>query len=337
MVPDANSAAYMKTYLKYALEFERYVYIWKNALRDTDKSIANLRSQRAELEAAHQTAVYSLSTLDSRYKDEVRKERLSVLRSQLIAIIAALAFVIFFSLLVCLFTEKRNIFVELIMKVLPADSPEDFAPIGLPGSGVSFAVFVWQTVKAIKIRKKLSAQRKNNTLGKMEENLRLKQKQAQGGRTYTMESESRALAQRNDIVSQFRKAQKALSDIYSVNVLPQKYRNFEAVATLYEYLVTGRCTAIKGHGGIYDTYENDYRSGLIIAKLSEIQNSLERISEYQQLLYSEVKKANITLSSMRQSLASIELSNREIAQNTAISATANQQSAAALNWMMWNR
>lgn len=333
----SNSVAYMTSYLKYALEFERYIYIWRNALNDTNRSIENLRKQKEGLETAHQTATYSLKTIDSRYSEEIKKDRISLLRSQFWAIVSAVALFVFSAFLLLIIIDSDSQIVKSAQKLLSAETTNDIAGVSIYGLVFSFVVLIWQGQKSVKIGKRLSAQRRNNTLGKMKENLISKQKQAEGGKKYVVVSQTKAVAQKNSIAKELREAQSTLSEVYSLDVLPLKYRNFEAVATLYEYLVTGRCTDIKGHGGIYDTYEKDCQSGIIISKLSQIQNSLERIEENQRVLYTEVQKANQTLYVIRQSLSSIESSNRQIMENTAITAVASQQSAAALNWMMWNR
>ncbi len=140
-----------------------------------------------------------------------------------------------------------------------------------------------------------------------------------------------------EISGALREAKNNLADIYAQDVLPERYRSFSAVATLYDYLETGRCDKIQGHGGIYDTYENDLRQGLIIERLTEISNGLSRIEANQQMLYMELRQANAALSDIGQSLAQIEKSDAEIAANTAISAVADQQTAASVNWMAWKQ
>ena len=142
-------------------------------------------------------------------------------------------------------------------------------------------------------------------------------------------------ATQKTISLQLQKAKRNLGDLYALNILPVKYRSFNAVSTLYEYLSVGRCITIQGHGGIYDTYENDLRLGLIIQTLSEIRDSLQRIEANQQLLYRELQQANRTLDNIKTSLQEIEKTNAEIAENTAISAAANQQTAAAAQYLAW--
>ena len=96
----------------------------------------------------------------------------------------------------------------------------------------------------------------------------------------------------SDIKESLNAAKKTLSEIYSLNVLPAKYRSFNAVATLYEYLENGVCTTVQGHGGIYDTYEYHLRLGDILAKLDDILKKLDSIANIQSFLYQEVCECN---------------------------------------------
>ena len=102
------------------------------------------------------------------------------------------------------------------------------------------------------------------------------------------------------------------------------------------YLQTGRCNAIQGHGGIYDTYEIDMQNRAIITTLEEIKNISLQIEANQQLLLSEMQQANRTLTNINQTVNRIDVTTKQIEKNTAISAAANQQTAAAASWIAWN-
>ena len=130
-------------------------------------------------------------------------------------------------------------------------------------------------------------------------------------------------------------AKNSLMQIYSENVLPQKYRTLTAVATLYEYLETGRCNTIQGHGGIYDTYEVESLHLAQLQQMVQMNQTLSRMEDNQRYICQELRQANLTLSSINASLNEIEKTNAEIAKNTAISAAANQQTAVATSWLAW--
>lgn len=138
-------------------------------------------------------------------------------------------------------------------------------------------------------------------------------------------------------------SQKSLADLYSINVLHERYRDFSSVATMYGYLATGRCTTIQGHGGVIDTFENDLKLGYIILGLQQISSQLDRIEKYQRSLYREMLRANESLeeissgvASIAQNVANIDASTTQIKTDAAIAAVASQESAAALRWQNWN-
>ena len=59
------------------------------------------------------------------------------------------------------------------------------------------------------------------------------------------------------------------------------------------------------------------------------------IKEQNRKIYAELKQANQTLSGIKSSLKEIEKSNARIEHNTAITATAAQQTNDAVRWMAW--
>lgn len=96
------------------------------------------------------------------------------------------------------------------------------------------------------------------------------------------------------------------SDLYSCNVIFSKYRTLPAIASILEYLESGRCEALSGPDGAYNLYESERRADLIITKLNDVLGSLEKIKEGQHLLYRELKKANATLEKVSEQIKSLE-------------------------------
>ena len=96
----------------------------------------------------------------------------------------------------------------------------------------------------------------------------------------------------------------------SLNVIFPKYRNLIAYSTFYEYLETGRCTALGGSDGAYNLYESELRQNAIISQLSDILDSMEEIKANQYMVYSQLKQMNAGLDrlnfSMTQAVASIQ-------------------------------
>ena len=94
----------------------------------------------------------------------------------------------------------------------------------------------------------------------------------------------------------------AREQFYSCGVLFDKYRNFVAVAMFYEYLSAGRCSSLEGADGAYNIYESELRSNIIISKLSDIVESLEKIKDNQYMIYSAINEANKRLDKMNRKM-----------------------------------
>lgn len=147
------------------------------------------------------------------------------------------------------------------------------------------------------------------------------------------QSQSYLMNERENIKKYFAENQQYLNKLYSFQVLPQKYRNLTAVGTMLEYLLTGRCTCIKGFGGIYSTYEDDVWKQQVLESLNEILNTLDRIESTMNCIFHEMQTTNSILRSINYSVQNIEKSSRETAHNTAISAAYDKQTAAATSYM----
>ena len=87
-----------------------------------------------------------------------------------------------------------------------------------------------------------------------------------------------------------------LKTYYSSNVIFEKYRNFTAIATISEYLQSGRCSTLEGADGAYNMYEMELRQNIVIGQLSAIISNLDQIKNNQYTLYQEIVHANQTVS-----------------------------------------
>lgn len=74
----------------------------------------------------------------------------------------------------------------------------------------------------------------------------------------------------NTVSVYLNEARNACERHYSENLLYYKYRNYCAVAAMYDWLCSGRCVCIKGDGGLYDKYEKLLEHKEIVTELSEI-------------------------------------------------------------------
>ena len=107
--------------------------------------------------------------------------------------------------------------------------------------------------------------------------------------------------------AQLKQAQATLEQLYAMNILHPKYRNFIAVTMLLEYFETERCDALTGPNGAYNLYEAELRQNLIILKLDEI---IDRIDELQSTMYNcceAMRTLNKQMNKVQQQLGSISV------------------------------
>lgn len=107
--------------------------------------------------------------------------------------------------------------------------------------------------------------------------------------------------------AQLKEAQATLEQLYAMNILHPKYRNFIAVSMLLEYFETERCDSLTGANGAYNLYESELRQNLIILKLDEI---MERIDKLQATMYNcctALRTLNQQMDKVQQQLGSISV------------------------------
>lgn len=149
------------------------------------------------------------------------------------------------------------------------------------------------------------------------------------------ERKQKLVALRDELNNQYGKTQVALEQYYNVGVLYPKYHNMNAVCSIYEYYMSGRCTELTGHEGAYNLYESELRSNIIISKLDDILVNLESIKSHQFMLYSALSEGNkkidkLLAESERQTqLASFT------AEQSAIAAYNSAEASRELNQLKW--
>ena len=88
---------------------------------------------------------------------------------------------------------------------------------------------------------------------------------------------------------------KVRNELYSKGVIYNKYRNDVAVATFYDYLMSGRCTTLEGPDGAYNLFESELRQDIIICQLDAALVALDKIQKNQYYLYEQLEEANRSL------------------------------------------
>lgn len=336
MAVDINSVAYMKEYLKYALEFEKYVYIWTKAMDEANARMRQIYNEKNQLESVITTAT------DTRYSDVLYQQKsfnqkeLSKYKKKSKNV---LTFIIVFLLI--LFVVGAGIGIvsggasNVVLLPLYGIGTM-FGGFFLTGIGpVSMWLYFSNKKKADALAEKAKRDYSEDSTRRQRMIIEAKSNNASQNLTIVKNEALVTESRQNEIFTALNTAKKNLAEIYSMNVLPYKYRNLNAVATMYEYLETRRCNTIAGHGGIYDTYEVERIQLEQLQQMIQMNQRLANIEDYQRYICQELSKANRILSDISSCLNNIEKTNREIAKNTAISAEANKQTAAATSYLAW--
>ena len=90
----------------------------------------------------------------------------------------------------------------------------------------------------------------------------------------------------------------ALQEHYNANIIYPKYRYFVAIASICEYLSSGRCDTLEGANGAYNIYESELRQNLIVNQLSSISGNEDQIKTNQYLLYQALIGAEDTVNQL---------------------------------------
>ncbi|MGN0453012.1 MAG: hypothetical protein ACI4GZ_04330 [Ruminococcus sp.] len=345
----SNNPQYMKEYLHHALEFEKYVYIWSQSMNKANNQMRSLQSRRNNLIEDRKRAEMEINSFDIKYseekskvekKDALNKKRAVALKKKsrvflVLAVVIILIFAVLGVFLINSYIDSapygENVIVSVFKALMITLSGYIFTLAG-PIFLILHFVFKFRAKRYGRLPDLVVDE---NSLKEEDDLWRTKAIETDNRLSALSREESTIGNYQEEIARELSIAKNNLANIYEEGVLPAKYRSFNAVATLLEYLESGRCNAVQGHGGIYDTYEVDLRQGIIIENLVSINNRLASIESNQRMLFRELQQANRSLSQIESSLVSIERTNAEIARNTAVSAVADQQTAAAANWMSW--
>lgn len=122
----------------------------------------------------------------------------------------------------------------------------------------------------------------------------------------------------NKILPTINETEKAMELFYSKDIIHPKYRNMVAVAQIYEYLDTGRCTELEGPNGAYNLFEKELKEKKIIDKLDIIIDQLAVLNETMSYISNSLDRANSLTQNIVWSLNSIETNTAITASNTAL-------------------
>lgn len=99
----------------------------------------------------------------------------------------------------------------------------------------------------------------------------------------------------NIMQGHYKQTSDTLRKLYSIDIIFPKYRGLVPICSFYEYFCSGRCSALEGHEGAYNIYENELRQNLIIGKLDIVIDKLDQIESSQYILYDAIKSTNRNL------------------------------------------
>ncbi len=111
-------------------------------------------------------------------------------------------------------------------------------------------------------------------------------------------------------------SEKALAELYALDILHENYRELPTVCSLYGYLETGRCSSLEGHEGAYNLYEAELRQNMIITKLDAVIDHLEAIEQNQYVLHKQINEMQKTLSEVSMKMTQMLRKVNSIADNT---------------------
>lgn len=310
----SDNVQLMKSYIFYAMTFERNVYMWNNALNKINEAINSNHHRKIGAMNNIETINDDIDSFDDEYKEAIKAKNKSIRNNKRIIICASIIFSIILVACIIYYITSKEIGALYT------------------GGYILFFFILIIVVDLKKYRSEIQFEKRyiKNHLNEQSKIDKLNQlrnkKQVQEKLVMDLSYKEVILIQdRDDIIKNLNEAKKILSNIYSKNILPSRYRNLVATCTLFQYLDTGRCTIIKGHGGIYDTFEYELQMKSIIYNLKEINMKLDTVISNQNRLYQEINIANSTLNSMERDFKVLRDNTDTIKKSSSVAAVAQQQ------------
>ena len=342
----SNNPRYMKKYLKLSLDIEADILLWEDALKTHKASLANTKNQIRELNTAQndgkkfiqskpdkRTGILTgIEIFKSCIKEEEKKER----KSSLIKKSIFIGFFAIFFLLLYYFGAGLPIMRE-VTDYKGSSLWAELLGCAMCTGLVSFMSFMFFAFLPSSFQSCICDYQENiKKLEKELEQLEQQEKDVINNDLYITRTIPQIVKKQSyltDMISRIEynleQSKKIRETVYDEGVLPERYRNIIAVASLYQFLENGICTQIKGHGGIYDTYEYHLKLKEIVDNLIEIRKDLRRIQANQEFLYDKLCDVHETLISINSGINSAA---KEIASNTAMTAEAAKRTAVAQEW-----
>ena len=110
-------------------------------------------------------------------------------------------------------------------------------------------------------------------------------------------------------------AEEAYEDYLDLNFVYKTYQSIIPICQFIQYLESGRCDALEGPNGCYNLYESELRQNIIINKLENIENILNRIEANQHEVVKTLQLIALTSAEMLKSAKNLESTSYEILEN----------------------
>lgn len=292
----------MKEYLKTALKLEEYRYsiVTAKSYALHEKSVAEQQANALNQQYL-EDGIRLAAADESDYINNQRKVIGSVARMAILGFIFSALALLFIGLEIALRRSgKKSEGILLEMSIIP----------------ICLAIAFFISARSKKKRKSedvLSAQynQKYQQATKEWDNLG-KEAEKKQNRAAQMDVRAKELSQQEASIV------KSLEDIYAENVLDPTYRRLDYIGTLYGYIQRGRCTTVKGHGGIYDTLETELKQNAIILGLDRISRQLNAIRANQRYLYDAIQEGNQIARNIRNEIEAGNRANQQLLSSMAL-------------------
>lgn len=334
-----NSLNYVKSYLQYAIEFEKNVYIWQNAMTCANKRMQEISEEKNYL----QNEIYRTGAKSIYFNEQIRENQCRADLKKYKAKRKIPLIILFIYMLIAFafgcavgFGMCEDVF-NIGTIVTAGLGCMGFATV-VPGFLLVPVLVVICSTNNQKI-KKLEFELERIENGKLIEIVETvsEEKNAQAKYVYdmTVREEEFLSVNQDEIFAALKNAKMNRQRFYAENVIPEKYRSLETVATLYEYIDTGRCNTVTGHGGIYDTYETERIQIAQLMQMIRMNDTLDRMESDQRYICRQIANINSKVSQINSSLSEIKNTNAQIARNTAVAAESARQTEMVVKYREW--
>lgn len=326
----ADDPVYMLSYLGYAMEAEKYVYLWEQLLEETKKKIQNMRQTRSTAGVEIENSKERIERLPLVTQQQARQENARIKGERRKKALLLTAASVFFG--ASIFTVGLTLISAGLSN---AEKGVEYIGAAIFGCVLILIPFI------IPIGYSIWKKKKSRGISAVDLEISERQKEEE----YISElsnviqmcnqQEPTLLYNYKYFTQQLAIARRQRAEIYSKNLVDVAYRGLIPIGTMYGYLKKRRCTCIAGHGGIYDTYDHDLMLGNILneqkitnMKLDLISRQLDSIESNQELILGEIRDLSRTMDHISSTVDSIKADTTSIRDSASAAACAAQQTAA---------